>query len=281
MPRKRALSETGLELFSQAYMIQKDIKDRGCLKSIIHSLFTTDYDKKLESTALNMKASTSKVLSLLYNIDEIPKMHNKGIANLVALVLSNGEKTLTLQQVKYNLGFYLNLAKKAMEDNDHQTALLVKTAIANHNITRLKLKLNKSKQKILTDLNDKYGNFNNMHSNHLKDMIKNKRNPSYLPSAMVLHMHMCRNVEYQNAFRAFGNVDTSKLKEQKYHLHEVQSNNYHNHKQTEFELCPIYEKDPLDLQIANDIKEKRNNEKISINEFLFNLSCNIKNRSKK
>ena len=279
MPRKRALSQTGLELFSQAYMIQKDINNPGCLRSIIHSLFTTDYDKKLEDTALNMKASTSKVLSLLYNIDEIPKMHNKGIANLVALVLSNGEKNLTSQQVKYNLGFYLNLAKKAMENNDHQPALLIKSAIANHNITRLKLKLNKSKQKILDLLNEKYGNFNNMHSNHLKDMIKNKRNPMYLPSAMVLHMHMCRNVEYQNAFRAFGNVDTSKLQEQKYHLHEVQSNNYNTHKQTEFLLCPIYETNPLDLEIADDMK--KNNEKMSINEFLFKLSCAIKKKSSK
>lgn len=279
MPRKRALSQTGLELFSQAYMIQKDINNPGCLRSIIHSLFTTDYDKKLEDTVLNMKASTSKVLSLLYNIDEIPKIHNKGIANLVALVLSNGEKILTSQQVKYNLGFYLNLAKKAMENNDHQTALLVKSAIANHNITRLKLKLNKSKQKILSILNEKYGNFNNMHSNHLKDMIENKRNPLYLPSAMVLHMHICRNNEYSKAFKAFGNTDISKLKEQKYYLHEVQNNNYHTHKQTEFQLCPIYETNPLDLAIADDMK--KNNEKMSINEFLFQLSCGIKKKSSK
>ena len=279
MPRKRALSQTGLELFSQAYVIQKDINNIGCLKSIIHSLFTTDYDKKLENTALNMKASTSKVLSMIYNLDVIPDIHNKGIANLVALVLSNGEKTLTPQQVKYNLGFYLNLADKAMKENDHQTALLIKSAIANHNITRLKIKLNKSKKKIVDLLDKRYGSFNNLHSNHLQDMIKNKRNPSYLPSAMVLHMHMCRNVEYQNAFRAFGGVDTSKLQEQKYHLHEVQSNNYHTHKQTEFELCPIYETNPLDLEIANDIK--KDNEKMSINEFLFKLSCAIKNKSSK
>tara|TARA_B110000008_G_C16959122_1_gene559410 strand:- start:1295 stop:2134 length:840 start_codon:yes stop_codon:yes gene_type:complete len=279
MPRKRALSETGLELFSQAYVIQKDINNIGCLKSIIHSLFTTDYDKKLEHTALNMKASTSKVLSMIYNLDVIPDIHNKGIANLVALVLSNGEKTLTPQQVKYNLGFYLNLADKAMKDNDHQTALLIKAAIANHNITRLKIKLNKSKKKIADLLDERYGSFNNLHSNHLKDMIKNKRNPSYLPSAMVLHMHMCRNVEYQNAFRTFGNVDTSKLQEQKYHLHEVQSNNYHTHKQTQFELCPIYETNPLDLEIADNMK--KNNEKISINEFLFKLSCDIKKKSSK
>ena len=74
-------------------------------------------------------------------------MHNKGIANLVALVLSNGEKTLTPHQVRYNLGFYLNLAKKAMEDNDHQTALLIKSAVANHNISRLKIKIKQIKTK--------------------------------------------------------------------------------------------------------------------------------------
>ena len=118
-----------------------------------------------------------------------------------------------------------------------------------------------------------------MHSNHLKDMIENKRNPRYLPSAMVLHMHMCRNVEYQNAFRTFGNVDTSELKEQKYQLHEVQSNNYHTHKKTEFELCPIYETNPLDLEIADDMK--KDNEKMSVNEFLYKLSYDIKKKPHK
>lgn len=272
MPRSRALSQTGLELFSQSFAIQRNVKNIGCLKTIIHKLFTTDYDTKLDNTALNMKASTSKVLSMLYNIDAIPDIHNKGIANLVALVLSNGEKPLTIHQVKYNLGFYLNLAKKAMEDNDHQTALLIKSAIANHNIQRLKIKLNKSKQKILDKLNQKYGDFNNMHSTHLKDMINNRTNTRYLPSAMVLHMHMRRTSEYQNAFKTFGNLDTSKLKQQKYHLHEVQSNNYNNHKSTEFELCPIYDTDPLDLIVADRMMT---NKKISINEFLFMLSSNI------
>lgn len=271
MPRNRALSDTGLQLFSQAYQFEGPINKPGCLKTLIHSLFTTDYDKKLEKTALNMKASTSKVLSMLYNIDTIPDIHNKGIANIVALILSNGEKSLTTNQVKYNLGFYLNLAKMAMEDNDHQTALLIKSAIANHNISRLKIKLNNSKKKILDTLNEKYGTFNNMHSTHLKDMIKNRNNPYFLPSAMVLHMHMRRNNEYSNAFKAFANVDTSKLKKQKKRLYEVQEYHYNNHKTTEFELCPIYDTSPLDLEIAGQMMS---NKKISINQFLFMLSMN-------
>tara|TARA_B100000424_G_C22944088_1_gene502384 strand:+ start:3513 stop:4343 length:831 start_codon:yes stop_codon:yes gene_type:complete len=272
MPRNRALSDTGLQLFSQAYQFAGPINKPGCLKSLIHNLFTTDYDKKLDKTALNMKASTSKVLSMLYNIDAIPDIHNKGIANIVALILTNGEKALTVHQVKYNLGFYLNLANKAMKDNDHQTALLIKSAIANHNIHRLKIKLNKSKQKILDTLNQKYGNFNNMHSTHLKEMIDNKEDPYYLPSAMVLHMHMRRNQEYSKAFKSFAHVDTSKLKQQKIHLHEIQNYHYNNHKTTEFELCPIYDTNPLDLKVANQMMSPV--KKISINEFLFLLSCN-------
>ena len=65
MPRKRALSQTGLELFSQALILQKDINNKSCLRSIIHSLFSSDYDEKLETTASNMKASTSKSFKLV------------------------------------------------------------------------------------------------------------------------------------------------------------------------------------------------------------------------
>ena len=274
MPRKRALSDTGLALFAQAYFLENDAnkpKPHGCLKSLVHKLFTTDYDIKLEDTTKNMRSSTSKVLSLLYSIKKIPEIHNNAISNLVALILSNGEKALTKSQVKYNIGFYLNLAKKAMQTNDHQTALIIKAALSNFNITRLKIKPNKGMKKTLILLEETYGDFKSMHSKHVCDMIKYKNNCDYLPSTMVLHMHLSKNRAYENAYRSFGKKNTN-LGVLNYQLHELQSIKYHQHKTTNYELCPIYENNPLELDVIDKFPKKPT----SMNEFLFTLSCNVK-----
>ena len=274
MPRKRALSDTGLALFAQAYFLENDANKPpsvGCLRSLVHKLFTSDYDIKLEDTSKNMRSSTSKVLSLLYSIKKIPEIHNNAISNLVALILSNGEKALTKHQVKYNIGFYLNLAKKAMESNDHQTALIIKAALSNFHITRLKIKPNNSMKKILILLEEKYGDFKSMHSKHVCDMIKNKHDIDYLPSTMVLHMHLSKNRAYESAYRSFGKKN-SNLDVVNYQLHELQSIKYHEHKKTNYELCPIYENNPLDLEVINQFPSKPK----SMNEFLFRLSCNVK-----
>ena len=274
MPRKRALSDTGLALFAQAYFLENDANKPpsvGCLRSLVHKLFTSDYDIKLEDTSKNMRSSTSKVLSLLYSIKKIPEIHNNAISNLVALILSNGEKALTKHQVKYNIGFYLNLAKKAMESNDHQTALIIKAALSNFHITRLKIKPNNSMKKILILLEEKYGDFKSMHSKHVCDMIKNKHDIDYLPSTMVLHMHLSKNRAYESAYRSFGKKN-SNLDVVNYQLHELQSIKYHEHKKTNYELCPIYENNPLDLEVINQLPSKPK----SMNEFLFTLSCNVK-----
>ena len=41
-----------------------------------------------------------------------------------------------------------------MKEKDHQTAILIKTALLNNNITRLKIELNKGDQKIANDVNE-------------------------------------------------------------------------------------------------------------------------------
>jgi hypothetical protein len=285
MPRTRALSETGLALFSQSFIDIEAINPKqlnvGCLRSIVHNLFTSEYDIKLENTSDNMRLASSKVLSLLYSLKKIPEIHNNAITNLVVLILSNGEKTLSSQQVKYNLGFYLNLAKKAINNEDHQTALLVKSAINNFNIMRLKIKPNKKMKKIIQELDDKYGNFKNMHAKHITDMIKHKNDPKYLPSTMVLHMHLSKNKAYAKAFRSFGNIKQGKeLKVVNYQLHEVQSVKYHQHSNTNSALCPIYESNPMELDIAYQIGNTKGCE-ISINEFLYTLSVNVSNHNSK
>ena len=70
--------------------------------------------------------------------------------------------------------------------------------------------------------------------------------------------------------------DLDKLNALNYELHEVQSIKYQDHKQTDYKLCPIYENDPLELEIASKIKDQTVKSKnMNTNEFLHTLSINV------
>ena len=62
----------------------------------------------------NMRNASIKLLSY---IEKDPKQifeyMKNAVINIVMLILTNGEKQLTLQQVKHNIHFYLKLAEKA------------------------------------------------------------------------------------------------------------------------------------------------------------------------
>ena len=120
-----------------------------------------------------MKSASKKLLLHLHNNPQkIPTFVDNAIINLVILILSNGDKYLSEQQVKHNVHFYLKLAERAIQENDHQTAILIKCAIENYNVYRLKLKRNKTDQKIIDLLEKKYGNFKNCYSDHLREFLE-------------------------------------------------------------------------------------------------------------
>ena len=205
----RTLSAQGIELFCDAMNVDsnldKYIESKKSKKSKIYekikikhkkikeflqNIFTSDYDKQLEKNIITMRNSTLKLLSYINECKKIPEYTNNGITNLVALILSDGEKSINKQKVKFNIGFYLDLAKHALKTNDHQTAILIKAAIANTNIKRLNIKYNKRQKAIIKMLDNEYGDFMDCHRNHLKKIIDNSSDFNWLPSLMVLHMHL-------------------------------------------------------------------------------------------
>lgn len=318
MIRNRTLSETGNELFSMTNPFSPKNKNRdftkmnswteidlsspepsprrkstGCLnlknmdlKKIYLDLMTSEFDKKLELNLKNMRNASKKLLSYLYNKDKvIPNYTNNAVSNLVILILSDGEKYLTKQRVKHNIHFYLKLAEKAMRQQDHQTAILIKLAMQNHNILRLKLKFKKNDQKILDELNYNYGGFKDCHGKHMrhfldkytfiqKDWEKKGIDKEWIPSAMIVHMHTNRNKAYEKAFTRIGKYPRT-LIEQSDTIEKLKKQYYQAFlKDNDLLLTKLYNTDPNDLQITKEICEKEKCK--SISQVLFNLSCNVK-----
>ena len=275
MFNKYKLSDSGLQLFKQANKINTDQNNLNNkkLKNIIYKLFTSKYDTDLENLRVNMLSSTKKIMSMLFKLSDICNISINAINNLIAIILSDGEKKLSINKVKYNIGFFLNLAKIAMENNDHQTAIIIKSAIDDHNISRLKIKFNKKMKSTYDTLNQKYDSKNNMFSNHFIDMVKNSWDPNWFPSTLVIYSYIDINIK-NNFFKKITNIPYN-INHAKYLVHSIQSNKYQQWRFNQNKLCNIYEKDPLKLKIALKLN-KENNVK-TINQLLLTLSYNIKN----
>jgi|TARA_B110000438_G_scaffold303791_1_gene367429 hypothetical protein len=268
-------------------------KSTGCLgyknfnlKQVFLDLITSDFDMKLIENSLTMRKAAKKLISYLYNKEKsIPYYTNNAVTNLVVLILSDGEKYLTKQKVKHNIHFYLRLAEKAMKEKDHQTAILIKTALLNHNITRLKIPLNKGDQKIATELHYNYGGFRDCHGKHVrhfldkyeilnKDWEEKGIDEEWIPSAMVLHMHTNKNKTYTKAYARIGkypkqlidmNDKLKKLEKEYYKAFFLKK---------EAKLTKIYDTNPQDLDIVKQIN--KDNKETNITQTLFHLSCNVK-----
>lgn len=306
--RKRTLSKNGEELFSIAidhkkfFLTKKNswdvtpspknIKKRrhtiSCLplnpKKIFMNLISTDFDKKIEENSKNMKSASKKLLLHLYqNPEKIPEFVNNAVTNLVILILSDGEKYLNVQQVKHNVHFYLKLAERAIKEDDHQTAILIKCAVENYNIYRLRLKMNNTDKKILDQLSKKYGTFKNCYSNHLHEFIKTVKDYNniytYIPSAMVLHMHSIRNETYAKAFRRIGKCP-NKISDYTNTIELFKKLFYNKNltKKKDFNLTKLYVNIPNTLNIIQKFQTENQteNKHIDIKSLLFHLSCNVK-----
>ena len=309
--RKRTLSENGVKLFSliddiplikitkknswstiksprkspQKSQLDNNIKYKGgCnLKRIFMNLITTDFDEKIEENSNNMMKASKKLLIYLNTekSTKIPVYVNNAVINLVLEILSNGEKYLTIRQVKFNIHFYLKLADKAMTNNDHQTAILIKCVIDNYNIIRLKIKYNKGEVKIINKLACKYGKFQNCFSVHIEEFLSKFKNQDlnlkideYIPSAMVLHMCTKKIETYIKEFNRIGKhipVLETKRKEL------IQLSNAYVSKLeciNKLKITGIYTNLPANLDIINKISNGQN---IDITKILYHLSCNVKN----
>lgn len=252
MGRDRVLSEEGLKLFNVAVMEKQP--QRGCVKSLLYKLFTSEFDINLDESSVQMRKASMKLYSFLSNLDSksIPQLIDNAIVNIILLILLTDNKINKLQRVKYNIHYYTHLAKKAHDEGDHHTAILIKAALENTAIRRLKLKTNKSEKRILQLLEKSYGTFMNCNSQHLQNILaaNTSKLDKFLPSIMVLLMHINKTREYAKSYKQMGYV-SDKLISVADQLKNIRDNYYHYYKQNTYDidLIELYLRNPLDNTI--------------------------------
>lgn len=257
MPRKRVLSQEGCRLFNVSLDNNPRTMYQGCLRSIFFKLISSDFDDRLEDNSKKMRQSTCKLYSFLDKKEKIPELINNAITNIILLILLNDSKINKPQQVKYNIHYYITLAKKAHDLGDHQTAILIIAALKNTALTKLKLKNTKKDIKILAELEKEYGNFMNCHSGHLKQMLFSDvyHLQNFLPSVMILLMHLNRTKEYVKGYSTIGKFPkTLMLKQDQLEL--IVEDYFNEYKNIENDLVQLYEEDPLDNKIMNQMKSE-------------------------
>jgi len=246
--RTRTLSKDGLSLFNialnkypEAKCIENSIKCYGKLKQILINLWTTDYDIELDMTKKALRTSSKTLYSYLNeNHDVIPGLINNAIVNIIMLILTKDKKLCNYHEIKMNYGFYCNLAIKAKNENDHQSALLISCALQHYCFNALKIK--KKYLKKLQELANTYGNPMNCYSKHMKEFLSID-DYNYLPSVMIMHMQL-KKAEEQSKGLKFAKRNSKNLDILKKSLTE-KINDYYNHYKNSDEIINIYNLNPL------------------------------------
>lgn len=272
-PRSRTLSLEGHELFNLALdENNNDVQHRFCLKSILYNLFTSDFDEKLDKSKFTFRDGTYSLYSYLKNEDlkRIPEFFNNAVTNLVYLILITDGKLNNMRHVKKNVYFYYSLAEQAFKLGDHNTVILIKAALDNTSIKRLKLKKTKKEKRLDKLFEETYGNFMNCNANHLKAILKTKDYKNFLPSIVVLLMHLNKTKEYAKCYQRIGKFPKD-LQKKHDELQNVVDNLYEKYKGFKPTLIELYKKNPSDYDYLKEMNMKQMSVK------LFELSCQIKN----
>jgi len=268
-------------------------KSTGCigikentLKNIFLNFITTDFDRKLISQSKNMRQASKRINTYLYsNNDMIPFYNNNAVTNLIILILTDGKKYLNKRNIKYNIHFYLKLAEKASNENDHQTAVLIKIALDNYNIKRLKLKYNKGDTKIYNMLDKKYGGIYNNYKTHCLEFCDYYKlhsenclefNDNYIPSSIIIYLYSDFDTKkYNEKFKRLGKNPKEKIKyiENLSKYKKFIYNLYFGKKK--IRLTNIYRNDPKKIDLIKDILKKQKYDN-TLSRVLFILSTNAK-----
>jgi hypothetical protein len=215
MSRSRALSAQGKYLLNmgmhpdyvpvtkpkrKSFIENKKNLAKKSLSKLFCNFFHTDYDDKLEESVVKFKNSSCK----LYTVDNfnknISKLINNAITNLIYLVLTEDDKAANYNQARKNFQYYMDVAKKASDEGDHQTAVLIWSALSNTAIYRLDFKLRKKDTRILLEFQDKYGEFGKGCSKHIINLKEIRKNEE-IPSLMMLLINIGKFKERGKALK--------------------------------------------------------------------------------
>ena len=275
--RARTLSLEGLDLFNIGVNSQPltptPQKKKTCLRSLLLNLFTTDFDVKLEKSTKTFRKGTCCLYSYLTDEEKshIPDFFNNAVTNLVYLILVTDKKPNTLVKVRHNISFYLSLADHAFKNEDHNSVILLKAAIENIAIRRLKLKETKKQKELFKKFEETYGTFMTCNAKHLEQMLKNKDDvDKFLPSIVIMLMHLNKTKEYAKCYTSIGKFPKA-LQDKHDEIQKLAIDYYNNYKDFQDKMLELYLKDPMELKLMKEVKG------MSISAKLYEISMLVKN----
>ena len=276
--RARTLSLEGLDLFNIGVNAQPltptpPKKKKTCLRSLLLNLFTTDFDVKLEKSTKTFRKGTCCLYSYLTDEEKshIPDFFNNAVTNLVYLILVTDKKPNTLVKVRHNISFYLSLADHAFKNGDHNSVILLKAALENIAIRRLKLKESKKQKELFKKFEEAYGTFMTCNAKHLEQMLKKKDDvDKFLPSIVIMLMHLNKTKEYAKCYTSIGKFPKA-LQDKHDEIQKLAIDYYNNYKDFQDKMLELYLKDPMELKLMKEVKG------MSISAKLYEISMLVKN----
>ena len=203
MVRDRRCSSDGFKLFNMAIMTAPT---RSKIRQLLHCFFHTDYDDRLEEMVDQCREASYQLYSYTQFKDiHIPKLIDNSILNIINAVLMKDDELGSLFQIRQNYNYFLDVARKAYETNDHNTAIMIRQALTHHAICQLKINDRKKNKQIFTMMEKMYGTFRNCYQPHLYYTMNNTDFQFYVPSLMVMYIHKERH-------RAFSKIDRCSLR---------------------------------------------------------------------
>ena len=124
-------------------------------------------------------------------LESIPEFMNNAIANIILLILTNESKIANKFEARRNYRFYIDLAKRAYNIKDHNTCIMIMSALNNPAIGRLKLKDRKSDIEFKKNFEEKYGSFRSNCMKHIKQFTNGVFDKSSeIPSLMMMLINL-------------------------------------------------------------------------------------------
>lgn len=174
---KHALSQEGCRLFSSGML-------QGQGRHLFCSLFSSDYDERLNSVLNSCRLST-KVLCTLVDQPSLQQHLDTAVVQTIKLIISEHGKKLTKRKMEKNYNFFLDIMNHSLNTDDHQTACLMFTALTHPIIQELCLKMPKKNQASMEKFKNRHGCVFAGFKQHIREFQWSRR-MEYLPSLYAI-----------------------------------------------------------------------------------------------
>jgi len=273
--KRRRVSSEGQLLLQLAYsneviITKKEYKpSKYKIKNLLCGIFHSDYDDKLEAGVSQLYSSGRKLYTFTKDcIDSIPNFMNNAITNIILLILTNEGKIATKFEARRNYRFYLDIAIKAYNLKDHNTCIMIMSALSNFAIERLKLKERKKDKEFKDNFKKKYGSFKSNCMKHIKEFTTKSFDKSIeIPSLMMMLINIKRLNEIEKVIKTQGSKTIIKLQS----LIDFYSELFQYEEDIDFIL--LFTSNPFENKVVTDIVKL--NPKNDIWTIIFKISNSI------